>query len=107
MLDMVRARSIPFSMERARLESRPCPAPPPAALSYLMRAQGDDALARFVHRKFDILLLHVADPDELHLPPLTAANFVDLETGDSIQIVPSEIRADYRARVERDRRHRA
>ena len=60
-----------------------------------------DALARFVHRKFDILLLHVADPDELHLPPLTAANFVDLETGDSIQVDPGEIRAEYRARIER------
>ena len=60
-----------------------------------------DALARFVHRKFDILLLHVADPDELHLPPLTAANFVDLETGDSIQVDPGEIRAEYRTRIER------
>ena len=60
-----------------------------------------EALARFVHRKFDILLLHVADPDELHLPPLTAANFVDLESGHSIQVDPGEIRAEYRARMER------
>ena len=60
-----------------------------------------DALARFVHRKFDILLLHVADPDELHLPPLTAANFVDLESGHSIQVDPGEIRAEYGARMER------
>ncbi len=60
-----------------------------------------DALARFVHRKFDILLLHIADPDELHLPPLTAANFVDLESGESLQIDPEEIRAEYRARMER------
>ena len=58
-----------------------------------------DALARFVHRKFDILLLHVADPDELQLPPLTAANFVDLETGESVQIDPEEIRGEYEARV--------
>ncbi len=60
-----------------------------------------DALARFVHRKFDILLLHIADPDELQLPPLTAANFVDLETGESVQIDPEEIRGDYQARMER------
>ena len=60
-----------------------------------------DALARFVHRKFDILLLHIADPDELQLPPLTAANFVDLETGESVQIDPEEIRADYEARMEK------
>ena len=60
-----------------------------------------DALARFVHRKFDILLLHITDPDELHLPPLTAANFVDLETGESIQVDPEEIRGEYRARMDR------
>ena len=58
-----------------------------------------DALARFVHRKFDILLLHVVDPDELHLPALTAANFVDLETGESVQVDPEDIRADYRDRM--------
>ena len=60
-----------------------------------------DALARFVHRKFDILLLHIADPDELQLPPLTAANFVDLETGETVQIDPAEIRGDYTARMEK------
>ena len=60
-----------------------------------------DALARFVHRKFGILLLHIADPDELQLPPLTAANFVDLETGESVQIDPEEIRGDYVARMEK------
>ena len=58
-----------------------------------------DALARFVHRRFDILLLHIADPDELQLPPLTAANFVDLETGESVQIDPEEIRGEYTARM--------
>ena len=60
-----------------------------------------DALARFVHRKFDILLLHIADPDEMKLPPLTAANFIDLETGESVQIDPEEIREDYAARMEK------
>lgn len=58
-----------------------------------------DSLARFVHRKFEVLLLHIADPDELQLPPLTAANFVDLETGESVQIDPEEIRVDYEARM--------
>ena len=58
-----------------------------------------DALARFVHRKFDILLMHIADPDELQLPALTAANFVDLETGERVQIDPEEIRGEYRVRM--------
>jgi uncharacterized protein (DUF58 family) len=58
-----------------------------------------DSLARFVHRKFEILLLQIVDPDELHLPPLNAANFIDLETGDAVQIDPEEIRAEYRARM--------
>lgn len=58
-----------------------------------------DALSRFVHRKFEILLLHIADPDELQLPPLTAANFVDLETGENLQIDPEEIRIEYAERM--------
>ena len=36
---------------------------------------------------------------KLHLPALNAANFVDLETGDTVQIDPEEIRAEYRARM--------
>jgi len=55
-----------------------------------------DALAQFLHRKFEILLLHVVDPDELNLPPFSAAKFVDLETGELVQVDPEEVRAEYR-----------
>lgn len=60
-----------------------------------------DALAQFVHRRFEVLLLQVADPDELNLPSVNAARFHDLETGESIQIDPDEIRASYRENVQR------
>ena len=55
-----------------------------------------DALAQFLHRKFEILLLHIVDSDELNLPAFSAAKFVDLETGELVQVDPEEVRAEYR-----------
>ncbi|WP_150107189.1 DUF58 domain-containing protein [Pedosphaera parvula] len=55
-----------------------------------------EALGQFLHRKFEILLLHVVDPDELHLPSFTVAKFVDMETSEEVQVDPEEIRASYR-----------
>jgi len=56
-----------------------------------------EALSQFVHRKFEVLLLHVVDPDELHLPDSAVAKFVDLETGETLQVDPEDIRASYQA----------
>jgi uncharacterized protein (DUF58 family) len=58
-----------------------------------------EALSQFVHRKFEILLLQVVDPDELHLPSVTAAKFVDLENGEMVQVDTDEIRESYRANM--------
>jgi uncharacterized protein (DUF58 family) len=58
-----------------------------------------DALGQFIHRKFDILLLQVVDPDELTLPDMNAAKFVDLETAETVQVDLEEIRAAYRERM--------
>ena len=58
-----------------------------------------DALGQFVHRKFEILLLQVMDPDELDLPAVNAARFQDMETEERIEVEPEEIRAAYRATV--------
>jgi uncharacterized protein (DUF58 family) len=58
-----------------------------------------DALGRFLHRKFEILLLHVLDPDELDLPAAAAARFQDLETREEVQVELEEIRAAYRRTV--------
>ncbi len=59
-----------------------------------------DAVAQFQHRRFKVLLLHVADPDELHLPDVPLARFVDMETGDAVQVAPDEIRLAYRRQME-------
>jgi uncharacterized protein (DUF58 family) len=61
-----------------------------------------DALGQFSHRQFEILLLQVVDPDELHLPPVNAARFVDLETHEQVQVEPEEIRAAYRETIRRN-----
>ncbi len=63
-----------------------------------------DALAPFVHRGCDILLLQVSDPDEQSLPDANLARFVDMETGETIDVEPSEIRADYEALMKARRR---
>ncbi len=60
-----------------------------------------DSLAQFVHRKFEILLLQVTDPDELNLPAFNAAKFVDLETAETVQVDPEEIRTAYQANMQR------
>lgn len=59
-----------------------------------------ESLSQFVHRKFEILLLHVIDPDELHLPAYNVARFVDMETGETIQVDPEEIRSNYEANMQ-------
>jgi uncharacterized protein (DUF58 family) len=59
-------------------------------------AQTFEALSRFLHRKFEILLLHVAHPHEMDLPDVAMARFHDLETHEEIEVEPEEIRAAYR-----------
>jgi uncharacterized protein (DUF58 family) len=58
-----------------------------------------DALSQFLHRKFEILLLHVLDPDELNLPPAEAARFQDMETREEVEVELEEIRSAYRDTV--------
>ena len=58
-----------------------------------------DALAPFAHRGFEILLMQLTDPDEMSLPDAPLARFVDMETGESIEVEPADIRADYEARM--------
>ena len=60
-----------------------------------------DALAQFVHRKYEVLLLQIVDPDELNLPSFNAAKFVDLETAETVQVDPEEIRAAYQAHMQK------
>lgn len=54
-----------------------------------------DALSQFLHRRFEILLLHVVHPDELDLPSVNSARFEDMETKQLVEVEPEEIRAAY------------
>jgi uncharacterized protein (DUF58 family) len=58
-----------------------------------------EALSRFLHRKYEILLLHIVHPDELDLPAVAAARFQDMETNDEVRVEPEEIRTAYRESV--------
>ncbi|GHC40609.1 DUF58 domain-containing protein [Roseibacillus persicicus] len=58
-----------------------------------------DALGPFVHRRFQILLLQLSDPDERSLPDAPLARFVDAETGEQIEVEPAELRSAYEATV--------
>jgi uncharacterized protein (DUF58 family) len=59
-----------------------------------------DSLGQFLHRRFEILLLHVMDPDELNLPAANTARFRDMETHEEIEVEPEEIRRAYRQTVD-------
>jgi len=58
-----------------------------------------DALNRFRHRDYGVLLLQVLDPDELDLPAHSVAKYVDMETCEEIEVDAEELRADYRRKV--------
>lgn len=58
-----------------------------------------DALGPFIHRGFEILLMQVMDPDETTLPNAPLARFVDMETGETVEVEPAEIRADYESHM--------
>lgn len=51
-----------------------------------------EACGPFVHRRFEILLLQLSDPDERTLPDAPLARFVDAETGEQIEVEPAELR---------------
>lgn len=58
-----------------------------------------ESLSPFLHRGFEILLMQLNDPDEMTLPNAPLARFEDMETGETIEVEPSEIRADYESRM--------
>ncbi len=62
------------------------------------------ALAPFIHRGFEILLMQITDPDELTLPDAPLARFVDMETGGTIEVEPAEIRGEYEVAMRRKTR---
>lgn len=59
-----------------------------------------DALARFQHRGFSILLLQVLDPDELDLPGGHAARYQDMETLEVVEVDADDLREHFRRRAQ-------
>jgi uncharacterized protein (DUF58 family) len=59
-----------------------------------------DALSQFLHRKFEILLMQIFDEEEMSLPQYDNVRFVDMESGEEIQLEPGEIRAQYKKNMQ-------
>jgi uncharacterized protein (DUF58 family) len=57
------------------------------------------AIHHFRHRKHEVLVFHVLDPQEVAFEFEREAVYVDLESGERITTRPQELRPDYRARV--------
>ncbi|MCM8535412.1 MAG: DUF58 domain-containing protein [Lentisphaeraceae bacterium] len=59
-----------------------------------------DTLSLFLHQKYEILLMQIIDDDELKLPEYDNICFVDMESGEEIQIEPGEIRKQYQKNMQ-------
>ena len=58
-----------------------------------------DAIHHFRHRKHEVLVFHILDPEELNFSFEREAVYVDSESGERVTTRPQELRGDYRARV--------
>jgi uncharacterized protein (DUF58 family) len=58
-----------------------------------------DALAYLRGKGNDVMVFHVLDQRELDFPFTDSANFVDLETGERMPVIPDYLRSQYRALV--------
>ncbi len=57
------------------------------------------ALNLYRHRGFEIIIFHILHPHELTLPPQPSVNFVDSESGVTINSHPAEIAESYRQNI--------
>jgi uncharacterized protein (DUF58 family) len=60
----------------------------------------DRALHHFRHKRHELILFHVLDRAEIEFPFRDTASFVDIETGEKIQVDPAYVRDDYRRQLE-------
>jgi uncharacterized protein (DUF58 family) len=58
------------------------------------------ALHHFRHRKHEIILFHVLDHAEIEFPFRNLADFLDMETGERLQIDPRYVRREYLRELE-------
>jgi uncharacterized protein (DUF58 family) len=59
----------------------------------------EQAIHHFRHRKHEVLVFHVLDPQEVSFNFEREAVYVDMETSQRVTTRPQELRSDYRARV--------
>jgi len=57
-------------------------------------------LQHFRHRRHEVIVFHVLDPDEIEFPYSDTATFVDLESGERLTTEPWEIARRYRERLQ-------
>ena len=60
----------------------------------------DRSLHHFRHKRHEVIVFHVFDKAEVEFPFREVASFVDLETGERLQVDPAYVRDDYRRQVE-------
>ncbi|MHC4471040.1 MAG: DUF58 domain-containing protein [Planctomycetota bacterium] len=53
-------------------------------------------LLHFRHKKHEVIVFHLIDPDEASFPFQGLTTFKDLETGQRMEVLPDAIRAEYR-----------
>jgi len=53
-------------------------------------------LLHFRHKKHEVIVFHLIDPDEMSFPFRGLTTFKDMETGQRMEVLPDAIRAEYR-----------
>ena len=56
-------------------------------------------LQHFRHRRHEVVVFHILDPDEIDFPYTDTTTFVDMESGDRVTTEPWEIARRYRERM--------
>jgi uncharacterized protein (DUF58 family) len=59
----------------------------------------EQAVHHFRHRKHEVLVFHILDPQEVAFDFEREAVYVDMEIGERVTTRPQELREDYRARI--------
>jgi len=58
------------------------------------------ALHHFRHKRHEVIVFHVLDRAEIEFPFGETASFLDMETGERIQVDPAYVRDDYRRQLD-------
>ncbi|MGC8641826.1 MAG: DUF58 domain-containing protein [Isosphaeraceae bacterium] len=60
----------------------------------------DRAFHHFRHKRHEVIVFHVLDRAEIEFPFRDTSSFLDMETGETIQVDPTYVRDDYRRQIE-------